>query len=209
MFAVPPPHEGRFAVVTDVGSGMRWTRVIWAQLRKTTRAPRTVKSCGPGLPTLRSSSQGRFSRALASDGGKKARSPRRARISRKTIAQGRPDVSAYTCGPSPCTFYARGPRVRRHPVFPAPSVHRGTCVPRKTRARTARRESGAMALEIMHGKRSPDGRSDIRGLSTVVPEVASRTASAGPRARLVHPPVRRSSLDSRSTTVFHSPPTEA
>jgi len=24
--AVPPPSEGRFAIVTDVGSGMRWTR---------------------------------------------------------------------------------------------------------------------------------------------------------------------------------------
>ena len=24
--AVPLPQEGRFAVVTDVGSGMRWTR---------------------------------------------------------------------------------------------------------------------------------------------------------------------------------------
>ena len=23
---VPHPHEGRFAIVTDVGSGMRWTR---------------------------------------------------------------------------------------------------------------------------------------------------------------------------------------
>jgi hypothetical protein len=24
--AVPPPLEGRFAIVTDVGGGMRWTR---------------------------------------------------------------------------------------------------------------------------------------------------------------------------------------
>jgi hypothetical protein len=24
--AVPPPLEGRFAIVTDVGCGMRWTR---------------------------------------------------------------------------------------------------------------------------------------------------------------------------------------
>jgi hypothetical protein len=24
--AVPPPHEGRFAIVTDVGGGMRWTQ---------------------------------------------------------------------------------------------------------------------------------------------------------------------------------------
>ncbi len=25
MPAVPPPLEGRFAIVTDVGGGMRWT----------------------------------------------------------------------------------------------------------------------------------------------------------------------------------------
>jgi hypothetical protein len=25
-FVVPPPQEGRIAIVTDVGSGMRWTR---------------------------------------------------------------------------------------------------------------------------------------------------------------------------------------
>jgi hypothetical protein len=24
---VPPPFEGRFAIVTDVGGGMRWTRM--------------------------------------------------------------------------------------------------------------------------------------------------------------------------------------
>ena len=25
--AVPSPYEGRFAIVTDVGGGMRWTRM--------------------------------------------------------------------------------------------------------------------------------------------------------------------------------------
>jgi hypothetical protein len=25
---VPPPFEGRFAIVTDVGGGMRWTRMV-------------------------------------------------------------------------------------------------------------------------------------------------------------------------------------
>src|SRR6516225_9563420 len=45
--AVPPPREGRFAIVTSVGSGMRWTRlfrqtsemsadgeVVWCQCRR-------------------------------------------------------------------------------------------------------------------------------------------------------------------------------
>ena len=34
---VPHPYEGRFAIVTDVGSGMRWTRRV---VRRTTRGGR-------------------------------------------------------------------------------------------------------------------------------------------------------------------------
>jgi len=50
--AVLHPHEGRFAIVTDVGCGMRWTR----ELRETNASvARTTKACGPGLPTLRPS----------------------------------------------------------------------------------------------------------------------------------------------------------
>ena len=70
--AIPRPQEGRFAIVTDVGCGMRWTR--WRTRRM--RRSRTAKSCGPGIPTLMSSLRGDD---LAGDGGKKARSPRRAR----------------------------------------------------------------------------------------------------------------------------------
>ena len=36
-FCVPPPLEGRIAIVTDVGSGMRWTRggsARWSRRRK-------------------------------------------------------------------------------------------------------------------------------------------------------------------------------
>ena len=56
------------------------------------REMRTAKSCGPDAPDagvkfLRS-------KLLRDDGGKRARSPGRSRISRKTIARGRPDVSA-------------------------------------------------------------------------------------------------------------------
>src|SRR6266576_3652530 len=47
--AQPVPQEGRFPIVTDVGSGMRWTR----ELRKTNASvTRTAKSCGSGAPTL-------------------------------------------------------------------------------------------------------------------------------------------------------------
>jgi hypothetical protein len=50
--AVLLPLEGRFAIVTDVGSGMRWTRL---HLEDERCGPRTAKSCGPDAPTLASS----------------------------------------------------------------------------------------------------------------------------------------------------------
>jgi hypothetical protein len=55
----PPPSrslsEGRLAIVTDVGYGMRWTRQRWARKRRRTMLRRTAKSCGPDTPTLVSS----------------------------------------------------------------------------------------------------------------------------------------------------------
>jgi hypothetical protein len=46
---VPLSQEGRFAVVTDVESGMRWTLWLCVDERS---LKRTAKSCGPGVPTL-------------------------------------------------------------------------------------------------------------------------------------------------------------
>ena len=53
-------------VVTNVERGMRWTRCIVGR----TMSSRTAKSCGPGLPTLRPSSQ-----ALTSTRATGARKP--------------------------------------------------------------------------------------------------------------------------------------
>ena len=73
-------------VVTNVECGMRWT--LWVR-RTGALAKRTAKSCGPDIPTLISSLQ---VDDLASDGGKKARSPGRARRKPlKPFAQGVPD----------------------------------------------------------------------------------------------------------------------
>ena len=48
--------EGRFAIVTNVGSGMRWTQSIEARSsRGRAISLRTAKSYGPGAPTLASS----------------------------------------------------------------------------------------------------------------------------------------------------------
>jgi hypothetical protein len=49
---IPCPQEGRIAIVTDVGCGMRWTRRVARRAAPT----RTAKSCGPDAPTLVSSS---------------------------------------------------------------------------------------------------------------------------------------------------------
>src|SRR5215831_7541025 len=78
--------EGRFAIVTNVGSGMRWTRYRSRRML----VSRTAKSCGPGAPTLALSPQRCFG-ILRVTVARKPGSPGRPRISRKTIAQGRPD----------------------------------------------------------------------------------------------------------------------
>jgi hypothetical protein len=44
-----PDQEGRIAIVTDVGRGMRWT--LWAA-QDERGLKRAAKSCGPDLPTL-------------------------------------------------------------------------------------------------------------------------------------------------------------
>ena len=41
-FAIPSHTEGRFAIVTDVGNGMRWTRQRWA---RDVMAGRADKAC--------------------------------------------------------------------------------------------------------------------------------------------------------------------
>ena len=48
---VPSPQEGRYAIVTSVGRGMRWT--LWRARRA--RSRRMAKACGPDLPMLGSS----------------------------------------------------------------------------------------------------------------------------------------------------------
>jgi hypothetical protein len=110
-------EEGRLAIVTDAGCGMRWTRCV---MRRMTRS-RTAKSCGSGAPTLAPKLVKTRSR-LTGDGGKKARSPGRARISRNTIAQGRPDDRLVPVV-QPRAFCLHADHgCGRHPAFPAPSV---------------------------------------------------------------------------------------
>src|ERR1700682_1957108 len=86
---------------------------------------RTAKSCGPDAPTLASSFAGFVPR---DDGGKKARSPGRARSKPLKPLRREGRVFRWTCGdytrvlPTHCT---RGCGCSGHPAFPAPSVCEG------------------------------------------------------------------------------------
>src|SRR5258707_6884775 len=83
---------------------------------------RTAKSRGPGAPTLALNLRKR----TAGDGGKRARSPGRARISRKTIVQGMPVDAVYPWLLTPVLIFCTGGHgCNAHPAFPAPSVVRG------------------------------------------------------------------------------------
>src|SRR6195256_5739082 len=94
---------------------------------------RTAKSCGPDAPTLASSSR-RLSRPYrartkpysADDGGKQARSPRRARRKPlKPLRAGMPGdsgVLVVTRVRSTNTKCTRGRGCNGHPAFPTPSL---------------------------------------------------------------------------------------
>jgi len=92
----------------------RWPRdAMDAERQLTSDARRTAKSCGPDPPMPGSS----FSRDVSREAtaARKPGTPRRARISRKTVAQGVPAVPAalslLAC--ARCTFFCtQGPRVR-------------------------------------------------------------------------------------------------
>ena len=85
------------------------------------RLERTAKSCGPGTPTLVSRSR-RCSRIARTTVAKKPGAPRRARISRNTIARGRPGCFGRTCGSAACFLLHADHGSGELPAFPAPSI---------------------------------------------------------------------------------------
>jgi len=72
--AVPAFHEGRIAIVTDVGRGMRWTPSV-----RKTNAPESGRSSRVVLMSRRWHQVGDDASHRAGDGDKKARSPGRVR----------------------------------------------------------------------------------------------------------------------------------
>ena len=101
--AISCPQEGRIAVVTDVGCGMRWT--LWAAADE--RGPRrTAKPCGPDTPTLVSSLAGgnpaRRRRLTSPDSGESAEQPLKPLRRESRRCSGSPVVL-------PSCFFCTGP----------------------------------------------------------------------------------------------------
>ena len=123
--AVPLPREGRFAIVTSVGSGMRWTR-LFRQTSETCADGEVVWSWRPKAGVKFAVWRRRPCRARsAGDGGNKAWSPGRAR--RKLLKPSRRECRCFgwTCGDYACVllpFAHKAAGAAKHPAFPAPSV---------------------------------------------------------------------------------------
>ena len=90
------------------------------------------------------------SKLLESDGGKKAVLREEHEVSRKAIAQGKPECSACTCM-LVCVFLrancTRDRGCSAHPVFPAPSMSEGETIC-KTSGETCRENAKVCADEI-------------------------------------------------------------
>jgi hypothetical protein len=117
---IPRHQEGRIAIVTNVGCGMRWTR----QHRR-----RTVCADGEVVWFWHLDADAKLrGNDPRSDGDKKARSPGRARRKPlKPFAQGMPGRFRCACGDVARVFSLLHTRLRVqsvHPAFPVPSLSR-------------------------------------------------------------------------------------
>jgi hypothetical protein len=96
----------------------RWERdAMDAARQQTNDVTRTAKSCGPGAPTLALSERNDPLTTVA----RKPGSPRRSRISRKTIAQGMPVAPAEPVVLPRAFLLHADHGCSPHPAFPAPS----------------------------------------------------------------------------------------
>jgi hypothetical protein len=125
--AVPASREGRIAIVTDVGCGMRWTRQRQAH---TCGRRMTLQADGEAVWSWRPDAGVKFSQgdSCLDDGGKTAGHRGEHGVSVKTIAQGMPvDAALPVVTTLMCFFHfareAMG--AAAHPAFPAPSAIEG------------------------------------------------------------------------------------
>ena len=162
---VPHHAEGRFAIVTDVGSGMRWTRYVTRRRTYRVRRSRMV------LAPRRWRQVGDDASHHADDGGKRARSPGRLRISRRTIAQGMPAAPAepVVLPRAFCCTRTMGAARTRHSLRPLTSSR---AVPMQNSDPMRRENAGARPHEWCSFSLSPQA-----GRGSAAPSVRQRRCS--------------------------------
>ncbi len=118
-------EEGRFGRSSRsvaAGSGGRVGLGAFAQAGRRMSLGRTVKSRGPGLPTLRSSRSMMRRRVAPVMGANKPGPQGDREAAVQTSARGRPGRPAGPVVPAACIFFCRrATGLSRGPVFPAPS----------------------------------------------------------------------------------------
>jgi len=140
---------------------MRWTRYVTRRMTYRVRRNRAV------LAPRRWRQVGDDASHHADDGGKRARSPGRPRISRKTIAQGRPVAPAEPVVLPRAFCCTRTMGASRHPAFPAPS-HKFEGGSQAKLGRHAPRERGRTPYPPSPRKRGEGARDRLRDTKTVL-----------------------------------------
>jgi hypothetical protein len=122
-------EEGRFGRSSRsvaAGSDGRVGLGAFAQAGRRASLGRTVKSRGPGLPTLRSSRLMMRTRISPVMGARQPGPQGEREAAVQTTARGRPGRPAGLVVPAACIFFCRrATGLSRGPVFPAPSHDRG------------------------------------------------------------------------------------
>src|SRR3569833_3443648 len=142
-------------VVTNVGQGMRWPRHVAACA---SHADERHGADGEVVWSWPPVAEAKFAMLVDEHHGRRGqerRSPRRVRISRKAIAQGRPDDPVRTCGSAACFLLHADHGCDRHLAFPAPSSWmsaRETSITRAVRAAGVMRRGGGGAGRGARGR---------------------------------------------------------
>ena len=166
--AVPPPYEGRFAIVTSVGSGMRWTRSDC----KTCNADPYGKSVWSWHPWAGAKSckiatsafSGRRAVFCKATVTKRSWTPRRARHKRSNHRAGNVDVSASSAVTTLVCFLhcTRGCGCSETPGIPCALLFEGASMQDSGEARRGNDES------CRHSG-APEGRAMMRNCASENP----------------------------------------
>jgi hypothetical protein len=144
-------------------------------VHRTKRYQRTAKSCGPGAATVASIHVALWWRG---NGDKNRRSPGRVRISRKTIARGKPGCPGCTCSSTRVLFSTglshTGLRAQSAPGFPCALCQREGQRDCKTQAKSRRENESACLSTVI-------ARSDSDDPSTLAAQATPGAASAEAR----------------------------